>query len=85
MVKRLQVLLDEAELHEMQRLARRRGLTLAGWVRQALRAAYRQEPQVEPDTKLARVRAALRHDFPAPDIDQMLAEIAAGYRLDPEA
>jgi hypothetical protein len=85
MVKRLQVLLDEAELRAIQRLARHRGITLADWVRQALRAAYQREPKADPDTKLARVHAALRHDFPAPDIDQMLAEIAAGYRLDPEA
>jgi hypothetical protein len=69
----------------MQRLARHRGLTLAEWVRQALRAACRQEPETDPDTKLARVRAAVRHGFPAPDIDQMLAEIAAGYRAGPEA
>jgi hypothetical protein len=82
MVKRLQVLLDETELREMQRLARRRGVTLADWVRQVLRAASRREPETDPDTKLARVRAAARHEFPAPDIDQMLAEIAAGYRLD---
>jgi hypothetical protein len=85
MVKRLQVLLEESELRRMRQLARGRGLTLAEWVRQALRAAYRQEPETDPDTKLARVRAAVRHDFPAPDIDQMLAEIAAGYRTGPEA
>jgi hypothetical protein len=34
--------------------------------------------EADPDVKLARIRAAVRHEFPAPDIDQMLAEIAAG-------
>jgi post-segregation antitoxin (ccd killing protein) len=37
--KRLQVLLDEAELREIQRAARAQNITVAAWVRQALRAA----------------------------------------------
>ena len=80
MSRRMQVLVDETELRRMQEAARRRGLTLAEWVRQALRSACRQEPSGDPDAKLARVRAALRHEYPAPEIDQMLAEIARGYR-----
>ena len=32
------------------------------------------------DTKLTAVREALRHDFPAPDIEMMLGEIEQGYR-----
>jgi hypothetical protein len=80
MSKRMQVLISEKEFRLMKEIARRRGLTLAEWVRQTLRGACRQEPLGDPDVKLARVRAALRHEFPAPDIDQMLAEIARGYR-----
>ena len=79
MTKRLQVLIDDAEYRRIQRIARRRGLTLAEWVRHALRAAYREEPLGDQDKKLAAVRAAAAHDFPTADIDQMLAEIAAGY------
>ena len=37
MSKRLQVILDDAELREIQRIARRQRLTVAEWVRQALR------------------------------------------------
>ncbi len=33
------ILTDDQELHEIQRAARRKGLTIAEWVRQALRAA----------------------------------------------
>jgi hypothetical protein len=79
MSKRLQVLLEEAELADIRRAARRQRLSTAAWVRQALRAARRAEPQVDDKRKLAVVRAAARHAFPAPDVDQMLAEIERGY------
>ena len=39
MTKRLQVLLDDEELREIQELARRRHQTTAAWVRDALRVA----------------------------------------------
>lgn len=79
MSKRLQVVLDDAELAEIRRAARRQRLSTAAWVRQALRAARRAEPQVDAKRKLAVVRAAVKHDFPAPDVDRMLAEIERGY------
>lgn len=44
MSKRLQVLLDEPEWREVQRAARAQRLTVAAWVRQALRAARNTEP-----------------------------------------
>jgi len=75
----MQVLFDEAEYERMQALARRRGVTLAEWVRQALRAACRQEPEGDLDRKLAAVRAASRHEFPTAEIDRMLQEIESGY------
>jgi hypothetical protein len=81
MSKRLQVLLDDAEYSRFQRLAKRLGLSVAEWVRQALRAAYREEPLGSTDKKLAVVRAAARLEFPTADIDQMLDEISAGYGL----
>ncbi len=34
------------------------------------------------DRKLAVIREAAKHRFPAPHIDQMRDEIAAGYRQD---
>jgi len=78
MSKRLQVLLEESELRELRRLARRSNTTVAEWVRRALRAARRSEPVRDADRKLAAVRAAARHAFPTADIEQMLAEIEQG-------
>ncbi len=79
MSKRLQVLLQEKELAEIQQSARRHRMTTAEWVRQALRAARRAEPRVATRKKLEVVRAAMRHAFPAPDIDEMLDEIERSY------
>jgi hypothetical protein len=79
MSKRLQVLLDDKELQEIQRSARQQRMTTAEWVRRALRAARRSEPRSAARKKLDVVRAAARHGFPAPDIDQMLGEIERGY------
>jgi hypothetical protein len=79
MSKRLQVLLEEPELREIQRAARAQRLTVAEWVRQALRAARRRQPIVDPRKKLEAIRAAARRSFPIADIDQMLAEIESGY------
>jgi len=78
-MKRMQVLFEETEYRRIVRLAKRQGLTLAEWVRQTLRIAYRQEPLGDRDKKLAAVRTAATHEFPTADIDQMLAEIASGY------
>jgi hypothetical protein len=77
--KRLLVSLDDAELHEIQRLAHAQRLTVAEWVRQALRAARRSQTSGDVQKKLGAIRAAARHDFPTAEIEQMLAEIAPGY------
>jgi hypothetical protein len=75
----MQILVEETEYRRIQRLARRRGMTLAEWVRQALRAACREGPLRDPDKKLAAIRSAVRHQFPTADIERMLAEIERGY------
>jgi SOS response regulatory protein OraA/RecX len=82
MSKRLQVILDEDELRAIQDIAKQHRTTVAEWVRQALRAARRQEPRVDAERKLKAVRAAVRHQFPTGDIRQMLAEIESGYLQD---
>lgn len=82
MSKRLQVLLDEVELAEIRKTARRNRMTTAEWVRQALRAARRREPGGDAKKKLDVVRAAAAHAFPTADIGQMLAEIERGYLED---
>jgi hypothetical protein len=77
----MQVLIDDAEYRRIQRVARRNGMTLAEWVRQALRTAFRNEPLGDRDKKLAAVRAATAFDFPTGDIDRMLDEISQGYEV----
>lgn len=76
---RLQVVLDEAELGEIRRAARRDRLTVSEWVRRCLREARRRQPGRDSGRKLQAIRAAARHAFPTADIDQMLAEIESGY------
>jgi hypothetical protein len=79
MTKRLQVLLPDTELRDIQRLARRRHLTTAEWVRQALRAAHHAEAGATVVDKLAAVRRAGAYAFPTGDIDTLVAEIERGY------
>ena len=80
MSKRLQVLIEESEYREIARLARARRTTVAAWVRDAIQQARGSQPSRQANDKLRYVRAAARHEFPTADIDQMLAEIEAGYR-----
>ena len=80
MSKRLQVLLDEAEWRELQRTARAHRVTVAEWVRQALRGAGRRVSSRDIEGKLEAVRAAVRHAFPTGDVEELNAEIARGYR-----
>jgi hypothetical protein len=82
MSKRLQVVMADAELRGYERAARAKGMSLSEWTRAALRRARDAEPVTSPDKKLSAIRAASRHQFPAPDIDQMLAEIERGYGQD---
>jgi hypothetical protein len=82
MSKRLQVLLEETELAEIRRAARLSRMTVAEWVRQALRRARREEPVTDTKRKVAVVREAARGAYPTTDIDQMLAEIEHGYSTD---
>jgi len=78
----MQVLLEDAEYRRIQRIARRHHMTLAEWVRQALRAAVREEPEGDPGKRLAMVREAATHAYPSGDVGQMLEEIEAGYASD---
>jgi len=82
MSKRLQVILQDPEYREIQRAARARRMSIAEWVRQALDVARRREPLADVDKKLAAVRAAVQHNGPTADIEQMLEEIERGYLSD---
>ncbi|MCU0506133.1 MAG: ribbon-helix-helix domain-containing protein [Chloroflexi bacterium] len=81
MTRRLQVLLDDDELAEIQELARRRRQTTAAWVRDALRRARDSSAYPEAGPKLRAIREAVAHAYPAGDIDEMLAEVERGYRI----
>jgi hypothetical protein len=84
MTKRLQVLFEDSELRELQRLARQHRMTTAEWVRRSLRAARDAETGADVGQKLAAVRQAVAHSFPAPDIESLLAEIERGYATEVE-
>ena len=71
--------MDDEELDEIREVARRHRLTVAEWVRQSLRVARSEEPRGSVTRKLEALERATRHSFPAPDIEQMLAEIERGY------
>jgi len=80
MSKRLQVLLPDQEMTDIQRLARRERLTVGEWVRRALREARAQKPVNDSEAKLKAVRRAAELSFPSVDIEQMLSEIERGYQ-----
>ena len=79
MSKRLQVLLPDQELSDIQRLAKRERMTVSEWVRRALREARAGGPAVESENKLKAVRRAAEYSFPTADVKQMLHEIERGY------
>ncbi|HEX9459134.1 MAG TPA: antitoxin [Thermoanaerobaculia bacterium] len=83
MSKRLQVILDDGEMKEIRRIARRRRISVAEWVRGALRAAKAEEPAADPRRKLQALHAATAHSFPTADIEEMLAQIERGYAEEP--
>lgn len=54
-------------------------MTLSEWARQALRGAERRSAVGDAEKKLIALDRAAAHNFPAPEIDEMLREIEAGY------
>jgi hypothetical protein len=78
--KRLQVLLPDQEMLDIQRLARRERLTVGEWVRRTLREAREQKPLRDPETKLKAIRRGAAFSFPTAEIDEMLSEIERGYQ-----
>jgi hypothetical protein len=80
MSKRLQVLLADREMSEIQLLAQREQLSVGEWVRRTLREARTRQSAGDPGAKLKAVRRAVEYSFPTADIDQMLHEIEQGYQ-----
>ncbi len=82
MTQRLQVLLEDDEFAEIRRVAERQRMTVAEWVRQALRAARQDAPASDPRRKLSVVREAAQGGYPVGSLPSMLTEIESGYLLD---
>ena len=68
----------EPDYAAVSRSAKRHRVSLAEWVRGALRDAVRQEPEVSAGQKLRHLEAALRNSYPAAGVDDMLAETTRG-------
>lgn len=81
MSTRLQVVVDEAELERFRAASDRAGTTLSEWARQALRQAEHGAATGDAGTKLDAIYAASAYDFPAPDVDDMIAEIHRGASM----
>src|SRR5450759_4152654 len=79
MSKRLQVLLADQEMSDIQLLAQREHLSVGEWVRRTLRDARTHKSVKDPEAKLRAIRRAVEYNFPTADIDQMLREIEQGY------
>jgi hypothetical protein len=67
--------MKDEELERIQGTAAREGSAVAGWLRRAPQRALEERPPRARDGKIAAVRAAVGHAFPAPGIEEMLAEI----------
>jgi len=80
MSKRLQVLLPDSEMSDIQRLAKREHLTVGEWVRRTLRDARASRPVIDTETKLKAVRRGAKYSFPTADMEQMLNETERGYQ-----
>lgn len=59
-------------------------MTVAEWVRQALRAMGREVPLTDANKKLGVVRVMARYEFPTGDVDRMLREIQSLDCMKPE-
>ena len=80
MSKRLQVLLDERELRDIRHAATCAGQTVSEWARQAMRAHSRAgSSNADPARKLAVIQSAVTHTYPTAEVDEMLAQVEAGY------
>ena len=79
MSTRLQVILSDEEAAELRKVAEAEGVTVSEWVRRSLRASRRQVSTTRREARLDAIGRASELDVPAPDIEQMLAEIETGY------
>jgi hypothetical protein len=74
MTKPLHVLFDDEELREIHAAARRRGMTTADWVRDAVRTA-RQRDAFGPGPRRSSVRVVTDEGGSLPDVEALLSEL----------
>lgn len=77
------MLLEEEELEEIKQVAAQRRMTVAEWVRQALREARSGTSTAPVERKLLVLREAAEFSYPTGDVEQMNAEIERGYTPEP--
>ena len=82
-MKRMQVVMEEAELRRLHEVARAQGQSLSEWVRESLRRASRETVSADIEVKLAALRTAIRHGADRgeseDEVEVMNAQIAGGY------
>ena len=81
MSTRLQVIVSEQEMISLRQAARRTGLTVSEWARQALRRARDEQAGPTAESRLRALERALACNHPTGDIDEMLADIERGRDL----
>ena len=81
MSTRLQVVVSEEEMTSLRQAARRTGLTVSEWARQALRRARDEQAGPTAASRLRALERALACNHPTGDIDEMLADIERGRDL----
>ena len=74
---RLVLLIEDSDFCQIRRAAHLRGLSVAEWVRRAVRGALDQERERTVEAKLEAVRRAAKYSFPSGDIKQMLDEMGS--------
>jgi hypothetical protein len=79
--KRLQVLMTDSEYDSIAQAAKRQNLAVGEYVRRELARSARLSDISPMEQKLDVISRALEYNFPAPDIEQMNAEIDRGYSL----
>jgi hypothetical protein len=79
MPMKLEIVLDDAELRDIQKAAAAARVPVTAWVRASLVDQSRRHIQHCTQKKLAAVRAATSHRYPVADIKMMLKQIESGY------
>jgi hypothetical protein len=78
MGRHLQIVLTEHEFESSRAAAEERNLTISEWACEVLREAARGTAAGDSNKRIEAIRRATHYSFPAPDMDQMLAELESG-------